>query len=201
MRIKKIALVLFAGFTLRLIVSCCDCQLPVEYKYTFDCIETFHLDNAGKVPSIVEKGVIRKEAYGLQIEFSLLQLACNKPFRFSAFNAAYATSCACPPEIQYLAQDTISAIRVKNLNDFDQSHPANSDISDYFKVLDYDKYITFQELIAAPETLYVEKPVKDSIQLFLMQPPTQTGEHRFQVEFLLSNGMILTTVTSPINLE
>jgi len=201
MRIKKIALVLSIGFALRLIVSCCECQPPVEFKYTFDCIETFHLDNSGQAPAIVDKGVIHKEAYGIQIEYSLLPLACNKPFSFSAFNAAYAYSCRCPPDIQYLAQDTISAIRIKNLNDFDQTHPADSDISDYFKVLDYDKYITFQELIDAYETMYEEKPEKDLIKIFLMQPPTQTGEHRFQVEFLLSNGTILTSVTTPIKLE
>ena len=201
MRIKKIALVLFIGFALRLVVSCCDCPEEAVFKYTFDYIETRHLDNAGKTPAIVDSGTILKEAYGLQIEFSLIQLACNKTLNFSAFNSAYATSCGCPPELQYLAQDTISAIRIKTLNNFDQTHPADSDISGYFKVLDYDNYITIQELIDAPEMIYYEKPDKDLMKVFLMQAPTQTGEYRFQVELLLSNGTTLTSVTTPINLE
>jgi len=201
MRIKKIVIVLAIGFLLRLVVSCCDCNEGAEFKYTFDCMEAFHIDNAGQTSIVVEGGTILKEAYGIQIEFALLQLACNKPFSFSAFNSAYAFKCECPPEIQYLAQDTISSIQIKAINDFDQTHPANSDISDYFKVLDYDNYITLQEFIDAPETMYETKPVKDSVRIFLMQPPVHIGEHRFQVEVLLSNGTILTAETTPINLE
>jgi hypothetical protein len=201
MRIKKIALVLFTGFALRLVVSCCDCPEEAVFKYTFDCIEARHLDNAGKIPVLVETGAILKEAYGLQLEFSVLQLACNKTVHFSGFNSAYAMSCGCPPELQYLAQDTISGIKIKTLADFDQSHPADSDISDLFKVLPDREYLSIQEFIAAPETIYYEKPTKDHLDLFLMQAPTLGGEFRFQVELVLSNGTILTAVTTPINLE
>jgi hypothetical protein len=201
MRIRKIGVILLIAFTIRLSFSCCDCPPTISYKYTFDAIELFHIDNSGQTPVITDSGIIPKEAYGLQIECSLGQLAFHQSSGFASFNSLYAVDCFCPPDFQYVAQDTISAIKILCLNDFDSTHPANSEICDYFKVLTYITYHTLQQFIDYPENIYYERPEKEVIAIYLMQAPTITGEHRFQVEIELSNGTTLNSTSTPISLE
>ncbi len=198
---KKPLIILLIIFAIRVLVSCCDCLDSTYLKYTFDSIETVHIDNSGQNPKYINSGTILKEAYGIQIKLSLNQLAFFKPLNFGAFNSTFAFDCECPPEIQYLAQDTISEIKIITLNDFDNNHLANSEISVYFKVYTYSNYITIQEFIDTPENIYYEKPDKKFIDIYLMQAPEITGEHQFKVEIGLSNGSILSSTTSLITLE
>lgn len=198
---RKIGFILIIGLSLRFIVSCCDCNDTTVYKYTFNSMKTMHIDNSGQSPHYVEGGIIPKEAYGLQIELALSQLAYNKSLNFTGFNTAYAFDCFCPPEIAYFAQDTISEIRIITLNDFDITHKANSEISDYFKVLTSTNYLTIPAYVDTPEIIYYEKPEHDIILVYLMKPPAIIGEHRFKVEILLSDGTTLASSTTIINLE
>ena len=199
----KFGVIIFIGFSIRLIISCnpCDCPETTTYKYKFDSVKILHIDNSGQTPVVVDTGTIPKEAYGLQLECSLSKLAFHKSSDFTGFNSSYAFECFCPPETQYFAQDTISEIRITSLNAFDNTHPVNSEISDYFKVLTYNTYITIQKYIDYPETIYYGEPYIEIIRIFLMQPPLITGEHRFKVEIELSGGLILTSTSSLINLE
>jgi hypothetical protein len=201
MKIRKIGVIILIAFTIRLSLSCCDCPATNTYQYTFDSIKIFHIDNSGQTPAIVDSGIIPKEAYGLQIECSLGQLAFYKCADFASFNTIYAYDCFCPPEIQYVAQDTISEIKIISLNDFDTTHPADSEISEYFKVLTSNTYITIQQYLDYPETIYYEKPDQEVIAIYLMQPPIITGEHQFLVEIDLAGGTMLTSTSTLISLE
>jgi hypothetical protein len=201
MKIGKIGVLLLIAFLVRLSISCCDCPPTTSYKYSFDSVDIFNIDNSGQTPVLVTSGTIPKEAYGMQIECSLKQIAFNKFRVFETFNSVYAYDCFCPPEIEYIAQDTITDLRIMSLNDFDETHPANSNISEYFKVLTHKTYITIQNYIDSPEIIYYEVPDKEIITLYLMQPPTITGEHRFLVEIELSGTVTLISSTTVISLE
>jgi hypothetical protein len=201
MKFGKIGVIILIVFTLRLSISCCDCPPTTTYNYNLDKIEIFHIDNSGQTPVIVNSGIIPKEAYGLQIECSLEQLALQKSSVFASFNSIYAYDCFCPPEIQYVAQDTISSIKIISLDEFDSYHPANSDISEYFKVLSSKNYITIRQYLDYPETIFLVMPEQEVISLYLMQPPIITGEHQFLVEIGLESGTTLTATSTLINLE
>jgi hypothetical protein len=201
MNLTKIGVLILIGFTTRLIVSCCDCPPSTTYKYKFDSIKLSHIDNSGQTPVYVDSGTIPKEAYGLQIELSLSKLALHKFSDFAGFNSTCAFDCFCPPETQYFPQDTLSAIRIISLNDFDNTHPANSEVSEYFKVLTYNTYITIQEYLDYPETIYSGQPFIELIGLYLMQAPLVTGDHRFRVEIVLSDGTTLISTSTLIMLE
>ncbi len=198
---RKIGLIIIIGFILRLIVSCCDCPDTKEYRYTFNSIEVFHVNNSGQTPVIVDNGIIPKEAYGLRLECLVAKLAFNESIKFFEISSAYAFDCDCPPEIAYFAKDTISNIRITTLNNFDDSHPAGSDISDFFKVFKNDSFITIQEFIGFPERAYYENPDNEIINFYLLKSPSIIGEFRFKIEILLSDGTNLTSVTSAITLE
>lgn len=201
MKIRKIGVILLIAFTVRLSLSCCDCPETNTFKYTFDSIQLFHLDNSGKKPVIVNSGTIPKEAYGMQIEFSLGPMASGSIPDLTLFNSACAYDCFCPPEFEYVAEDTISGMKIISLNDFDDTHPADSDISEYFKVHTGMVYRTFQEYTDHPENIYFDKPSREDIEILLMQPPTFTGQHQFRAEIELSDGTTLVATSTLISLE
>lgn len=197
---KKPLIILMTIFAIRVLVSCCDCLDSTYLKYTFDSIETVHIDNSGQNPNYINSGTIPKEAYGIQIQQTLRQIALND-FKISGFSSAYATSCDCPPEFQYFAQDSIIGLRIITLNDFNNTHSSNSDISEYFSIYNYEGYTSISDFLNNPAIVYYEPVSIDIIEIYLMQAPEITGEHQFKVELSLSNGSVLSSTTSIITLE
>ena len=205
-KIKIIVIVLFM-----IIGSCNDSSFdpPIELYYTFSGVKLQNIDNAGEYPVIIENEnvVILKEAYGIRVSLNYELLSDSndnvvknnfiKNFSFS--NKLYATRCDDYPYPyeRIIFKDTIINIKVFALNDFDNDFIANSDVTELFKIYDFRKYIPIDE--------YIKKhtiPFKFlQIDLYLMKPPTFTGEHSFRVEVLLSDGKIFSAITPLINLE
>jgi hypothetical protein len=199
MRLRRIGFVISAAFLLRAIVSCCDCPETQENKYTYSGIEVYNLDNSDEYPEVAESGNIPKEAYGIRVVLGLYQISKMSPVSF--FPEASAYDCFCPPEVLFTAKDTINSILIKTLFGFDSLHPSNSDVSEYFKVLEGQKYITLDEFINLTTQEYYEKPVEYSFDLFLLKAPAFTGKFKFTVEIGFSNSNELQATTKPIYLE
>ena len=197
---KKPLIILMTIFVIRVLVSCCDCLDSTYLKYTFDSIETVHIDNSGQNPNYISSGTIPKEAYGIQIQQTLKQIALND-YKISGFSSAYATSCDCPPEFQYSAQDSIIGLRIITLNDFNNTHSSNSDIGEYFSIYNYGGYTSISDFLNNPAIVYYGPVSNDIIEIYLMQAPEISGEHQFKVELSLSDGSVLSSITSLITLE
>lgn len=201
MRLKKVLFVISITFSLRVLSSCCDCPPTSEFQYSFDYISVYNLDNSGKESVISQTNVIPKEAYGILIDFSLLKISLNS-FHLKGFSEANAFDCFCPPETRYTPKDTITSIVIISNNVFDNQHPAESNISDLFKILGSDNYISIQEYLKKSEKIYeYNKPENEKINLFLLQPPSSAGDFRFTVEVHLSDNRILSMIANPVTLE
>jgi len=214
-KIKIIVIVLFM-----IIGSCNDSSFdpPIELYYTFSGVKLQNIDNAGEYPVIIENEnvVILKEAYGIRVSLNYELLSDSndnvvknnfiKNFSFS--NKLYATRCDDYPYPyeRIIFKDTIINIKVFALNDFDNDFIANSDVTELFKIYDFRKYISIDEYIKKHSIslgyhYQAKENIESIIDLYLMKPPTFTGEHSFRVEVLLSDGKIFSAITPLINLE
>lgn len=202
MKSKKVLIIISTVFLLRVIISCCDCVEPVEHKYSIEYISVYNLDNSGQNPIISETNIVPSKAYGIQIDFSLIQVAINQTNTFTIFPEASAFDCFCPPSLQYTAKDSIISLDITTINSFDSQHPSDSDVSNLFKVLYHNSYITLQNYIKQPQVVYLfEKPEKVTLSLFLLQPPEILGEHIFNIGITLSDHRFLTMTTNPVTLQ
>lgn len=196
-KIKKIIFLLFFPFIAHVVISCCDCVEPLIYQFTHKTITINNLDNAGSEPVVSTATSVIKTAYGIRIQVNREKTACTEPVRSLFIQSAYATKCGCPPEKQLMPKDSITAIKVVTLNDFDNSHLANTEISDYFKVYTPYSFVTIGKYLQdSKNVLYDESELGIKIDLLLMIVPTMNTQHKFKVQITLSDGRIFEPETS-----
>ena len=192
MRLIRIIIVLLLPLIAEVVISCCDCPKPFIKHYTNKLIEIQNIDNSGSEAIITTANSVPKEAFGIRIRLHSEKTACVYPSRSFFIQTASATKCDCPPEYQILASDSVTAIQVFTLNDFDTNHPANSDISDYFKVFQRSSFITIADYIKSYRTvLYDDNELDLKIDLLLMTPPATSKSYKFEIKITLSDGRIL----------
>ncbi len=202
---KKVGIILF-GLVLLTIVevtqSCCNCDDYVnEEAYSLCEIEAKNLDNSGST-ILSSNGPISKEAYALRIvckyNLGLCQNHQNNRFLVSS---AYAFSCGCWDSPIYIPTDSITNISILANKDFDISLPAQSDISDLFRSYHDGEYLSVHDesrrLFASRE--YLTVPL-DSMDILLMQAPTDTGTYHFEIIFEFKSGKQIIAQTSDIRL-
>lgn len=185
-------LVLLLPFIANLVVSCCNCLETAIHHYTNKTISVINLDNSGKEPLEAPSGNVIKTAYGIRVTLTREKIArIDKP-EISLVEAAWAYDCRCPPPDEFLPNDSIVAIRVISLTEFNSSHPANSDVSTYFKVYAPYAFSTPDEFVkATSNTLFFETDLQVTFNLLLMTPPDKNGLHQFKVQIVLSDGRTL----------
>ncbi|MCC6288202.1 MAG: DUF5034 domain-containing protein [Chitinophagaceae bacterium] len=201
MILKKVIILLLVPFATEVFISCCDCNEPQLFKYTNQSFDVKHLDNQGQSPVIPSNGTALKEAYGLRMTLTC-ETTVFKQAPVSFFiNRSYAFSCGCDPEIQYLAKDSVIAIHIITLDDFDNQHLAGSDISEYFKLHSQHTFISIAEYLQKIATIfYYDNPKTIILDALLMQPPLQSGNYRFKIKMTLSDGRSFTAEPSTIEL-
>lgn len=198
---KKVIFLLVFPLIAEVMISCCDCIDTVVQNYTNKSISVSNLDNSGKEPVAATANSINKNAYGIRLELTREKLACLEK-RYSFFiQSTYAMSCGCPPPNQFNAKDSITAIKVITLRNFDGTHAAGSEVSNYFKIYNQFSFTSISDYLkSSSATLFNEKDLKPQIDFLLMTAPTVTGEHQFRIQLILSDGRILETETSTIDL-
>lgn len=202
MKSRKVIFVLIVIFLTRLVTSCCRCNEPGKMHYYFDTVSVHNLDNSGEIVRISTSERILKEAFGLEVDLTIKKESKHFRPRSIDFSAANATYCECLYE-QYLPKDTISSLSIFTLNTFDGNKIAGSDISSYFKVVMPNGFISIDQYLKLPETIYGNwLPEKEQITLYLLQPPTNLEEkHSFKVEIGFSNGELVSLTSNPVYLE
>lgn len=202
MKVTKVLTLVFTTLFLDVLVACCDCDPPQLFKYTNSSLEVENLDNRGQYVAVATNGTALKEAYGIRMKIQCKTTAFHQP-RFSfLLNQSYAFSCRCEDPIQYHAKDSVVALRIITLDNFDPEHQAGSDITDYFKWYGgyYFSEITSYIKQRAP-VFYMEDDKQTTEDMLLMHYPPQSGIYSFRVEIDLSDGRTLTKDTDSIELQ
>ncbi|MDF2189553.1 DUF5034 domain-containing protein [Paraflavitalea sp. CAU 1676] len=198
---KKVIFLLLLPLIAEVVVSCCNCVEPVIQRYTNKTISVFNLNNSGAEPQVTTADTVAKRAFGIRVQLEREKMACLQKSRSLFIQSAYAFGCRCPPPTQYRPKDSIEAIRILTLNDFDNTHLAGADVSTYFKVYKPYYFLTIGDYVKnTSPTLFTDEELKPAIDLLLMAPPAGGAEHRFRVQIRLSDGRILESDTSPIKL-
>ena len=106
----------------------------------------------------------------------------------------------CDPADQFLPNDSIAAIQVITLTDFNSSHPASTAVSTYFKVYANYYFRTLDDFVKKTDASFTEeKELQLTLDLLLMTPPDSNGPHQFKVQIVLSDGRILEQDTQTID--
>lgn len=196
-RIKKIIFLLLFPLIANLVVACCDCMEPLIEHYTNRTLTIHNLDNAGNEPAESTSVSIKKAAYGIRIKLFREKTACIEPTKLLFIQSAYAMKkCNCPEPNQFFAKDSITGIKIITLNDFDNGHLANTDISAYFKVYSSHTFSTIENYIKRSIVLFDESEFETSLDLLLMTSPVLNSQHQFKIQVSLSDGRVIEEKTS-----
>jgi len=195
-----ILLIILALPLLDVFYACCNCDTVTEEKfYTNSGFSLKNIDNSGSEPLETASENINKKAYGIRLQVNRQSLAflkkqINQPL-FSS--SAYAMSCECDPEVTYDHTDKVESIKIITLNDFIADKPANSDITDYFKMRKL--YTDVSELVKSLNYDFAYKLEEtEYFDILLMVPPSEVNvQHQFKLIITFENKPtveLLTTV-------
>jgi hypothetical protein len=186
--------------------SCrCD-KSATSVSYSHQTLLVKNLDNSGQYAIETNSTQINKNAYGIRLTLIREKeiVAYIRKQNNSIFvQSAYAISVRCPEYI-YSAKDSIVSIKIFTLNDFDEQHLENSDISDYFRI----KNLKIEDYLASIDYKYVSYRMEEfedimrelRIDLLLMTTSTMTNNHQFKIQIILSDGRILEQETTKVQL-
>ena len=205
---KLIILFLLLSPMVALFTSCpsCDVTTSNRIKYSHKTLILKNLDNSGEQAIESEVLELNKNSYGIRLYLTRERntIACARQSYSLFFHSAYAfTPARCLPAYIFSPTDSIISIKVFTLNNFDNQHPENSDITNYFKVA--QSYSVVKEHIANMPFTYeydfeaqFEKKLK--IDLMLMTAPTRNNPHQFNIQVTLSDKRIFEQETTEIEL-
>jgi hypothetical protein len=201
----KVLFVLIFPLMAQLIVACCDCKETLLFRYTNSQLAITSLDNSGKEIVETNATVFVKTAYGIRLRV-FTELACLPKQNFFFIGNSYALSCDCPPEEKYDPKDSITGIKVFTVNNFDNSHPAGSDISAYFKLYfnlySRHHYSTISDYLKNKDDAFYENEERRvTLNMLLMTAPSFGPQHSFEVEVSLSDGRVLRQATAQLELK
>ena len=204
MKWTKVLLVIIIPVFIEILVSCCNCP-AIRYSTYMHCsVEISNVDNSGERPILTKSDTIKKDSYGISASIKRSENICKiyKPQQSIFFQSAYATSCNCPPEFEYSARNRIIAINVVTLEDFDATHPANTDVSEYFMVYNFSKEDSINNYIKNLETTLYFVQEEDPLQFYLLlkTPPTSGSKQQFRVDISLSDESLLSMQTNLLEL-
>lgn len=198
--------------------SCCKCdEVDLKYTSTFKELQLTSLDNSGKDTIPVINNTVNKKAYAIKLTLISTTgvIAHHSCPSFNLFIAdANAMGCRCNTYQKYIPTDSISTISITDLEPFDATTSANTDVTPKFRY--YNRYPGTYEKIdnfinergglfypdyyngrdAAPAA-----QLQSAITFMLMEPPAGSGIHRFKVSVLLKSGLKIEQTTLPVMLQ
>ncbi len=210
MKTRKVLFLLILPFVAEFIIACCNCNLDTQYGYFSNCnINISELDNSGEKAVVTTSNTIPKEAFGIRISIDRVDNTCYFNSTPSFLYSAFATSCDCPPEFEYLAKDSIVDIEIITTNSYNTivngvstSHNAGSDISKFFYAYSNYEYIEISKYIKNMNYGIKNNIIEQyTFDLLLMSPPEVTSQHQFIVNIELSDGRVLSEQTNLITLQ
>ncbi|WP_443936741.1 DUF5034 domain-containing protein [Pedobacter sp. MW01-1-1] len=196
--IKKIVFVF--GFVLitQLLAACVDCDCPPARTiyFTNKGLSLSHLDLSTQAIA-TSAGKVLSKNYGIRVEMKTDMLTLHKPrMSWSLMSAAYACSCQ---EDNFISKENIISLKIVSNNDFDATHPKNTDLSLYFKARKGVTFIPILDYIKSSDDYYGRR-YAFSEGIFLQVPPTNSTKHAFKVIITLSDNRVIEAETTEIEL-
>lgn len=198
--IKKILLVFGLALISQLIGSCinCHCTSPQTIYFTNKGTSLKNLDSSLPQPKVTSAGTISSTNYGIQIQLITQQITSRKQqISWGLIQSAYACSCV---EDDYIAKEGFSSIKIFSDNDFDDTHPKGTDLSLYFKAKSDDTMISLADYLKSFKDFKYIPPIIFYEGVFLQVPPKSGKRHKFKVSITLSDGRILESETTEVEL-
>ncbi len=198
---RKILFIILLPLIAEVLMACCKCDATIVSYYTHTKISVLNLDNSGASASVTSASSVLKTAYGIRLKLFREQTACLNPQKTFFISTAQAFKCDCGVD-SLLLRDSITAIKVFTMYDFDNNHLANADVSDYFKVYKPYSFSKIADYLKSSKEVqfYIEKFLEVDIDLLLMNPPALNTQHKFKVQVTFSDGRILVQETPAIDL-
>ena len=197
---------LIVSATINGCTSCCEDINVVTVSLGHCALAVNNLDNRGETPILSVDQRVPRAAFGLELALSTTEDVClwrGMPNPF--LSTALATGCFAVEATEVVPLDTITAIRITTLRQFDDSTEVGTDVSDRFVA--YTQSESFEPIPefltgsvffdAATFLTFDETPVVERIRLLSRRPLPAPGEQQFEVSIALSDGRTL-TATSPV---
>ena len=199
--IRKIILVFAFALISQLIAGCvdCNCQPSKTIYFTKKGLLLKNMDASLPQPMVSNAGIITSANYGIQIQFLIENLVSRKQqVKWGLMQSAYACSCV---EDTFLPKEDILSVEIFSNNDFDSTHPKNTDLSLYFKVKRYATTIPIADYIKSLKDLNSLAGNAFYDGVFLQVAPSINKKHKFKVRVALSDGRVLEAETIEVELS
>ena len=196
--IKKILFVFGFALMAQLIVACVNCNCPPikTIYFTNKGMSLKNMDVSLPQPMVTNSGIISSVNYGILVQLIAEPLTLNKRgITWGLMQSAYACSC---PEDNFLAKEDILSLKIFSNNDFDASHPKNTDLSSYFKAKKGVTLISITDYIKSSKDLSYSTRYAFNEGVFLQVKPDISKKHRFKLIITLSDGRVLEAETTEI---
>jgi len=202
--IKVTLLILIIPLVVDMMIACHPSVSDISYTgghYTNVGIFVNNLDNSGKEAVATISDSIPRQAYGFRLHLIREKLAVNNSPQYLFSQSVYADNLSsnyynsdCYPI------DSIVSFKIFTGYDFDSTHPANADVSDYFKVCDGNSFITVKDYFSFTSWVYPAYELQTDIEILLMTTPTINTRHQFKIQVKLSDGRVLEQATPIVHL-
>lgn len=174
--------------------SCCGDSRCVSSELV--SIDVHHLDNGGHQPVPIVSDSISAFSYAIKVNYhgSELEGLCGyflRDIALSFSNPSKAMSCE---RDVFLSPDTIQKVIIHSSTDFDPTHPAGTDLSEYF----IEK--TISEVLPSSYNQPYWPEIRE-VRFLLFTAPVSESQHRFFIDVHLTNGRILSDSTEQIVLK
>lgn len=199
--IKKIIFVFALGLAVQTITGCvdCNCGPTKDVFFTKKSLSLKNIDSALPHPMVSTAAIIPSVRYGIQVQIATEQIALRKQsINWGLMQTAYACSCDVDDTIP---KEDIVTIEIFSNNDFDASHPKNTDLNLYFKVKHYNNLFSIVDYIKFIKGSrdFAMSSFNDGI--LLQTAPQISKKHKFRLKITLSDGRILEAEAPEVELS
>ncbi len=179
-------------FLATILFSNCEGDYFIEYEWLG--MRVHHGDNSTRYPTISLEDSLYATNYVLILELNTIEL--SRKGRYA------------DPETSPRNMNPLDSLSITSAYDFDETHPAGTNLSDLFFILNDNYFYTLPAdgskgyyITAIYAEDFEKEPVPSEIDLLLAASPTLSQFQRFKVEMILSNGVTYTDSTSTIKLK
>lgn len=209
--IKKsliIAVLYYSTILIGCIKDQCICDPVKNGKYDYTALKTTNLaisinGDTTFTSNILATDSVEQKQFGIrfELEYKIIAAALKKSMWI---NSAYACDCALS---RFFIADSITSISLVTLNNLDYSHPAGSDVTDYFLTPFYlynPKRISFYNILNLNQLNKEYNPnptgtVPYDLHLRYSVPPRQILA--FELVFEFASGKKISSKTKPVYLK
>jgi hypothetical protein len=197
--LRKTAILYISFFAIaHFLAGCCNCPPSPHYriKWTQPKLRGYsYTIDSGRITVMLDtSNDFSSGNYMMDVTMGYELLAANTPRSSGLTTQAYA--CKCDPVISYTPDHKLSSLKVFTIKAYDNSHPAMTEVTEYFKSPKYTNGnpdgLGNLELNLMQSTYY---NTPGSFQLYLSTRPTIGTVHQFKVELKLDNDSTITALT------